>query len=314
MNEDPPPGPIHHATHRRGPSWQSLTSPRNSTGSDRGAAINFEPNDLGLGDAFDDTEEAVQPDFVTAINELKRESIDTAGRESLANEIAGPGEDDVPTTVPHSRGWTEPMIEVSLDNSSQEQETHTNLPPASTPPQIQYEDIELSPASPSAPSIVVSRPTSPRSDPNQFVQVSLSPEQAAAPRAPVPRRIYVPPAGISSGVQIVQGPPTPTSPRPGTRPSSRSTASPSRQIEISMPTSSTTPSGATSPNGHRPKRSTGISTQDVISKTRPSHLPPKSKQEDSKHLRDWEEMMQRSRLAGMRSVEDLYSCSCSRYR
>ncbi len=35
----------------------------------------------------------------------------------------------------------------------------------------------------------------------------------------------------------------------------------------------------------------------VMSKTRPSYLPPKSREEDLKHMKDWEEMMKRSREA-----------------
>jgi hypothetical protein len=36
----------------------------------------------------------------------------------------------------------------------------------------------------------------------------------------------------------------------------------------------------------------------VLSKTRPAFLPPKSRDEDQKHLADWEKMMKRSRAAG----------------
>jgi hypothetical protein len=36
----------------------------------------------------------------------------------------------------------------------------------------------------------------------------------------------------------------------------------------------------------------------VVSKTRPSFLPPKSRDEDQKHMADWEKMMKRSRAAG----------------
>ncbi|EJD54286.1 hypothetical protein AURDEDRAFT_51327 [Auricularia subglabra TFB-10046 SS5] len=35
----------------------------------------------------------------------------------------------------------------------------------------------------------------------------------------------------------------------------------------------------------------------VLSKTRPSYLPPKNKEEDNKHLKDWEDMMRKSRAA-----------------
>ncbi|KAI0697592.1 RabGAP/TBC [Cytidiella melzeri] len=49
---------------------------------------------------------------------------------------------------------------------------------------------------------------------------------------------------------------------------------------------------------HRTSRSVGPSMLDkVISKTRPTFLPPKSKVEDLKHLADWEAMMRKSRIA-----------------
>jgi len=46
-------------------------------------------------------------------------------------------------------------------------------------------------------------------------------------------------------------------------------------------------------------RSAGPSAfQKVLSKTRPHFLPPKSRQEDRKHMADWEAMMKQSRAAG----------------
>lgn len=75
------------------------------------------------------------------------------------------------------------------------------------------------------------------------------------------------------------------------------------------PSSSASASGApaaspTSPR-HRVTRSIGPSIfQKVVSKTRPTYLPPKPKVEDRKHMADWERMMRRSRLAG-ESATDL---------
>ena len=65
----------------------------------------------------------------------------------------------------------------------------------------------------------------------------------------------------------------------------------------SIPTLNST---AESPRrGHRASRSVGPSALDkVISKTRPSFLPPKPKTEDLKHMADWEAMMKQSRVAG----------------
>lgn len=49
----------------------------------------------------------------------------------------------------------------------------------------------------------------------------------------------------------------------------------------------------------KPSKRTGSSAlQKVLSKTRPMHLPPKSREEDTKHLRVWEDMMKKSRQAG----------------
>jgi hypothetical protein len=77
-------------------------------------------------------------------------------------------------------------------------------------------------------------------------------------------------------------------------------------------TSSNYPTSAQSPSSssHRPSpsvsapfvksRTSGPSTlQKVVSKTRPPYLPPKGKEEDEKHRKEWEAMMQRSRIASM---------------
>lgn len=51
------------------------------------------------------------------------------------------------------------------------------------------------------------------------------------------------------------------------------------------------------------KKSSGPSVlQKVISRTRPTHLPPKPLEEDAKHQKDWEEMMRLSREAGKRNI------------
>lgn len=69
-----------------------------------------------------------------------------------------------------------------------------------------------------------------------------------------------------------------------------------------MTTSSSLPNALVSvppPQSHRPSRSTGPTIfQKVVSKTRPHFLPPKSREEDLKHLADWEAMMKQSRAAG----------------
>ncbi|KAI9512492.1 rab-GTPase-TBC domain-containing protein [Russula earlei] len=100
-----------------------------------------------------------------------------------------------------------------------------------------------------------------------------------------------------------QTPDTPVSVSESERPIERPTG---QTVHIRTPsqpsTPVTTPSTASTPPlplpFHKPTRSTGPSVfERVISKTRPSFLPPKSKNEDQKHMADWENMMKRSRAA-----------------
>jgi hypothetical protein len=77
--------------------------------------------------------------------------------------------------------------------------------------------------------------------------------------------------------------------------------SPASELPTIPPSSSlpTAPVSAPSPHSHRSSRSAGPTMfQKVMSKTRPHFLPPKSQQEDRKHLADWEKMMKQSRAAG----------------
>lgn len=72
------------------------------------------------------------------------------------------------------------------------------------------------------------------------------------------------------------------------------------KADNSFPASQSLPSPNTPrTQTHRPTKSSGPSAlEKVISKTRPSFLPPKAKFEDNKHLADWEAMMKQSREAG----------------
>ena len=75
-------------------------------------------------------------------------------------------------------------------------------------------------------------------------------------------------------------------------------------VEIHIPTQPP-PEAIKSPNTafdqkfKQTKRSSGPSAlQKIVSRTRPTHLPPKPLEEDAKHQKDWEEMMRLSREAG----------------
>lgn len=88
---------------------------------------------------------------------------------------------------------------------------------------------------------------------------------------------------------------------PEQRISAKAASTPSVNIPpASSPTASLTTSRRSSNHQvRRVTRSSGPSILErVISKTRPSFLPPKDRNEDRKHLSDWEKMMKRSRAAG----------------
>jgi len=85
-------------------------------------------------------------------------------------------------------------------------------------------------------------------------------------------------------------------------------------VFLSSVTTSPTPNSSRSApprRGHRPSRSVGPSALDkVISKTKPSFLPPKPKTEDLKHMADWEAMMKQSRAVGEFHLGSLTWFSC----
>ncbi|KAF5384776.1 hypothetical protein D9615_001267 [Tricholomella constricta] len=102
--------------------------------------------------------------------------------------------------------------------------------------------------------------------------------------------------------------PSPTPPRPYSatpplifQPPSTSISEPASG-PASIPSSSSAPQSQLKPLqkpfSHRPTRSTGPSVfEKVRSKTRPTFLPPKPRQEDDKHMADWQSMMKLSRAA-----------------
>ncbi|CAE6526414.1 unnamed protein product [Rhizoctonia solani] len=66
---------------------------------------------------------------------------------------------------------------------------------------------------------------------------------------------------------------------------------------------------------HRPVKSVGPSMlEKVISKTRPTHLPPKNKVEDVKHMKQYQEMMEKSRAAERQKKQDLEQRRLARER
>ena len=116
------------------------------------------------------------------------------------------------------------------------------------------------------------------------------------------------PTTPSSVVQEIEPTAVPLPITPQSVASASSTSSLRMIASTSLPTPSSSASNASSSSNftvkHRATKSVGPSMLDkVVSKTRPSFLPPKSRAEDKKHMADWEIMMKRSRAAGECSKE-----------
>ncbi|KAG8693687.1 hypothetical protein FRC08_008966, partial [Ceratobasidium sp. 394] len=76
-----------------------------------------------------------------------------------------------------------------------------------------------------------------------------------------------------------------------------------------------TPAATEPVRTHRVARSVGPSMlEQVISKTRPTYLPPKNKQEDVKHLKEYAEMMEKSRAAEQRKKQEIEERRLARER
>jgi TBC1 domain family member 14 len=121
--------------------------------------------------------------------------------------------------------------------------------------------------------------------------VALDATQESKP--PFPPQSDVPP-DVSASEDKPETPPGQTN-------HERSASTPSLPLPpvVTPPASSSSSSSPPSLINHKPRRSVGPSIfERVVSKTRPSFLPPKSRDEDQKHLADWERMMERSRAAG----------------
>ncbi|PPQ99548.1 hypothetical protein CVT24_005336 [Panaeolus cyanescens] len=160
--------------------------------------------------------------------------------------------------------------------------------------------------SPSSPPPSHSRPSSPLSEED------IVPATATVQLPPPPLSSHVLQSPLSDAPPLQSPPPSAPSPHtpdvttpPATQPSSVPVSPASASSSSSMPTISTIiasnpPSNGLTekPAGHRPHRSMGPSMfEKVRSKTRPTFLPPKPRQEDEKHMADWQQMMKQSRAA-----------------
>jgi hypothetical protein len=122
-------------------------------------------------------------------------------------------------------------------------------------------------------------------------------------KRPSPSSVPLPPMPLSAPADVSKLPP----PR---------SASSSISKDVSSPSTAPVPRGSQEGDGHsngngnilltektfttrRGHRSMGPSAfEKVMSKTRPTFLPPKPKEEDQKHMADWQHIMQQSRIMG----------------
>ena len=156
-----------------------------------------------------------------------------------------------------------------------------------------FENVDLSPpASPAATTSLsphqVPIPVSPTPPLSPSASSSLG--TGSSLRSVSPRPHYLSPTSsvpVSQAVDPVHSPSSTQSNRPQTK--HRPSSAPGSQ-----------------PRTHASTLSSGPSTlEKVMSRTRPSYLPPKTREEDQKHLHDWNEMMKQSRAAEERRKAEL---------
>lgn len=166
----------------------------------------------------------------------------------------------------------------------------------------------------SYPSVLIDASKSPSHRVTMSFDSNILPHSSSASSSsPTPSRSSSDHSSSPNAAQSTQSLPTPTpdvteyssnngastsshSPSNSTVPPASTPMSTSNSAPESQPPLLELPSKS---NGHRPTRSAGPSALEKFrSKTRPSFLPPKTRQEDDKHMADWQAMMKLSRAAG----------------
>ncbi|KII93180.1 hypothetical protein PLICRDRAFT_49251 [Plicaturopsis crispa FD-325 SS-3] len=182
---------------------------------------------------------------------------------------------------------TSPSLQSRSPDESQMSSDFSQVSLSDTPPTPEYPDDESHPY----PHVIIdaSESSSKPSGDSANHPIIIVPEEESV-STPQNSLDVTPPASLeiaqlaSASVQELTVPNLPPSPQ---KPSS---APPSPMPSPQQP--------APPSKGHRPTRSVGPSMMEkVVSKTRPPFLPPKSRQEDNKHMADWEHMMRLSRVA-----------------
>jgi TBC1 domain family member 14 len=156
--------------------------------------------------------------------------------------------------------------------------------------------------------------------PNVFIDASagainrLATASQRKPHSPLNATHHLPPGRFGANGVTTKDGNSPPLVRPALVSSTSSLSIPTSQPETASSSSSgkvvstaSLPEGNTSnllyekPRSHKPNRSIDAGPsmfEKVRSKTRPTFLPPKSKEEDNKHLSAWQNMMKQSRIAG----------------
>lgn len=194
-------------------------------------------------------------------------------------------------STPPNESPTSPSLHLSL--SSQFSTISLSTPDEEHPPDHSIDDQEPSSSVDGNGYLIADEVHSPLSD-QQEISISSPPE--------TPNQIHTPERSLSvSSIPLTEVPASTE-----IDPSSYPVSAPAT-TSFSLPSIASNndhPGLVENFNSHRPHRSSGPSAfEKVRSQTRPVFLPPKPKDEDSKHMADWHQMMKSSRLSG----ESLYS-------
>ncbi|KAJ3829857.1 rab-GTPase-TBC domain-containing protein [Lentinula raphanica] len=184
-------------------------------------------------------------------------------------------------------------LSTSRDGVSNNSEEHTELPPDSTEPEQPYPAVVIDVSSHKVTiSTDNTQITTPLPSSTSLQSHSRSSSTAFSDHSEHSTKSL--PSPEPSSV-------TPTHPNFTASTSTSILPSPSATVvaaSVSETVSGPSSTSKSSSPKHRLARSVGPSAlEKFVSKTRPSFLPPKSRQEDDKHMADWQAMMKQSRAA-----------------
>ena len=233
-------------------------------------------------------------------------------------DINGEQRSSPPPHTPDDEANPTQFVQISLSRSGSDVMKETDIEePAQEVKQSQVDDnasaLTAKENPHPYPTVIIdaSKPPSHRvtisSDLNKTEDGNVGSTSSSPPPSSPPRSSSEDGSEHSSDLQSSQSlPPTPLNTKQSVSQAASTSALPPSPITpvVAAPASSTSNTSATlappSPKpGHRQTRSLGPSTfEKVRSRTRPSFLPPKSRQEDDKHMAEWQALMKQSRTIG----------------